>query len=69
MSDKTLRKAKLALEEWRKNVTTEQFVEDHKRLGLTKENGDKLLCPNNEHIYSLLCGYIVCMKCSHIKVG
>lgn len=36
MKTKNLEKAYEALEKWKKEVTVEKFVEDHKRLGLVK---------------------------------
>lgn len=56
MKDETLLKAHKALDDWKKNITVDKFIEDHKRLGLVKQV-DKLA--DNTFAYGIIIGVFI----------
>lgn len=64
MIDPVLKQANEALENWSKTITTKQFIEDHKRLGLTKDK--TVQC---DHEYKIWNGVEVCRHCTAYKLG
>lgn len=69
MVDEVLEKAYKALEEWSKTVTVEQFIEDHKRIGLVRTPEEDDIIEKCHHVWVQFYGQEVCKYCKVFKWG
>lgn len=68
MIDNTLKIAQEALKQWKETITVEQFIEDHKRIGLTKNitcADSNIECNYSARIHDI----VICTNCGSYKNG
>lgn len=66
MNNDTLKIAQEALKQWKETITVDQFIEDHKRLGLTKNitcADSNIECNYSARIHDI----VICTNCGKYK--